>query len=374
MLGEVVLYGLFVGTVTVICLTILAACSSHFLYSTLLKGLETSWAILVLLCFSYYLWTLVIGVIEGLMLFGAKAIFMGGSYLLKCLLVLFGLGYLGLEFDGLILLMGSVEAIAYSIIVVIILGKAKHFHISVSSFRGMLRYSAGTFPGTVSDFYTLRMDAFFLNYFSGPSQVGIYSVAVSLSSMLLYLPAAIRNVLVPYIANFSDKEITARLSRLLVAATGMVCVIIIPLVWVAVIPIYGKEFSFSRPLFLMLIPGSMFWGVFLLLASDVEGRGYPWRVSTISVITAVATAVLGMILIPLWNSVGAAIVSSIAQGISMILAVRLYKRMIGVNAAKLLIPTVEDVRGFVGVINHLIVNVRNALSPSTIVRAKKPAI
>jgi O-antigen/teichoic acid export membrane protein len=373
-LGEVVLYGLFVGTVTVFCVAILAAYCSHFLYSTLLKGLETSWAILVLVCFSYYLWALVIGVIEGLMLFNAKAIFMGGSYLLKCLLVLFGLGYLGLEFDGLILLMGSVEAIAYSIIVVMILGKAKHFHINASSFRGMLRYSAGTFPGTVSDFYTLRMDAFFLNYFSGPSEVGIYSVAVSLSSVLLYLPAAIRNVLMPYIANFSDREITARLSRLLVMATSMVCVIIIPLVWVAVIPIYGTEFSFSRPLFLILMPGSIFWGIFLLLASDVEGRGHPWRVSMISMMTAVATAVLGLILIPSWNSVGAAIVSSVAQGISMFLVIQLYKRMIGVKLAQLLIPTVEDLRGFVKIINLFLVNRRRIVAPSLACREKKPVI
>jgi len=134
-LGEVVLYGLLWVPSRCFALPFLRRIVSHFLYSTLLKGLETSWAILVLVCFSYYLWALVIGVIEGLMLFNAKAIFMGGSYLLKCLLVLFGLGYLGLEFDGLILLMGSVEAIAYSIIVVMILGKAKHFHINASSFR-----------------------------------------------------------------------------------------------------------------------------------------------------------------------------------------------------------------------------------------------
>jgi O-antigen/teichoic acid export membrane protein len=374
MLGEIALYGLFVGIVAVSCVAILATCFSNILYSTLLKGLETSWAILLLVCFSYYLWALIIAVIEGLMLFNAKAIFMGSSYSLKCLLVLFALGYLKLKFDDLILLMGSVETIVYSLVFVIVLGKAKHFHINVSSFRGMLKYSAGSFPGTVSDFYTLRIDAFFLNYFSGPSEVGIYSVAVSLASMLLYMPAAIRNVLLPHIASVSDKAITAKLSRLLVMVVSMVSMIIVPLVWAAVIPIYGKEFSFSRPLFLILIPGSLFWGVFLLLASDIEGRGHPWRISMVSTITVVATAVSGLILIPIWNSVGAAIVSSITQGISMILAVRLYKRMIGVNSAQLLIPTVEDLHSFLRVINHLILNIRKTFSPSPIFRAKRPAI
>ena len=120
--------------------------------------------------------------------------------------------------------------------------------------------------------------------------------------------------------------------------------------------------------------GMVFWGIFLLLASDVEGRGHPWRVSMISMMTAVATAVLGLILIPSWNSVGAAIVSSVAQGISMFLVIQLYKRMIGVKLAQLLIPTVEDLRGFVKIINLFLVNRRRIVAPSLACREKKPVI
>jgi O-antigen/teichoic acid export membrane protein len=374
MLGEVILYGLFVGIVTVSCIALLATGFSSILYGTLLRGLETSWSILVLVCFSYYLWALIIAVAEGLMLFDVKAIFMGGSYLLKCVLVVLGLGYFKVTFDNLILLLGSVETILYSMIVVIVLWKARHFQVDGQSFRGMLRYSAGSFPGAVSNFYTLRIDVFFLNYFAGAMEVGIYSVAVSLSGMLLYLPAAIRNVLLPHIANVSDTEITARLSRFLVIATSAVCVITIPLVWVSVIPIYGAEFSFSRPLFLILIPGSVFWGIFLLLTSDVEGRGNPWRVSIISMMTAVATVVLGLILIPSWNSVGAAIVSSVVQGISMFLAIQLYRRMIRTKAAPLFIPTAEDLRGLVKIINRVAMSRRRMMAPSLACRGDKPTV
>lgn len=372
MLGESVLYGLLVGIVMVACVGITGTVFANILYSTLLKGIETSWAIVGLICFSVYLWTLIISVLEGLMLFNAKAMFMGGSYLVKCLLVFVGLGHLKLEFSDLILFMGCVETIGYSAILGVMLGKAKHFQINVSSFQGMLRYSAGAFPGTVSDFYTLRIDAFFLNYFAGAAEVGIYSVAVSLAAMLLYVPAAIKSVLMPYIASLSDREITARLSRLLLMVMSAMALILIPLVWMAVIPLYGKEFSFSRSLFLILFPGSMFWGVFLLLASDIEGRGLPWQVSVVSMITALLTVGLSAMLIPIWNSTGAAIVSSITQGISMILAIRLYKRIVGVSFEELLFPKMVDVYGLYKAANQFGGSVGKTVLPA--LWGRKPMI
>lgn len=372
MLGEIVLYGLLVGIVMVACVGIIATVFANILYSTLLKGIETSWAIVGLICLSYYLWTLIISVLEGLMLFNAKAMFMGGSYLVKCLLVFVGLGHLKLEFSDLILFMGCVETIGYSAILGVMLGKAKRFQINISSFQGMLRYSAGAFPGTVSDFYTLRIDAFFLNYFAGAAEVGIYSVAVSLAAMLLYVPAAIKSVLMPYIASLSDREITAKLSRLLLMVMSAMALILIPLVWMAVIPLYGKEFSFSRSLFLMLFPGSMFWGVFLLLASDIEGRGLPWQVSVVSMITALLTVGLSAMLIPIWNSTGAAIVSSITQGISMILAIRLYKRIVGVSFEQLLFPKMEDLYSLYKAVNQFGVSIGKTVLPALC--GRKPII
>ena len=360
-LGEVILYGLFIALLTVSSTTIILACFSAFLYGTVLKDITIVCPVLVLLCLSHYLWTLIIAVLEGLMVFKAKAIFMGGSFFLKALLVLCLLGILHLKFDDLILVMGIAESIIYSIIIVILVRKAAHFKLNISSFRGMLRYAAGSFPGMISDFFTLRVDAFFINYFSGAAQVGIYSVAISLASILLYMPAAMRNVLLPYIANFSDNEMTAKLSRLLMIGMSGLSLLLIPLVWLGVIPIYGRDFSFSRILFLILLPGSIFWGIFLLLSSDIEGRGFPWRVSMISVITAVATVILDLILIPIWDATGAAAVSSFTHAISMILAVRLYNRMIGINIRQLLIPKKEDFYTLIRITIQFLINMRETL-------------
>lgn len=372
MLGEIVIYGLLVGVVMAVLVAIVTTVFSDILFDTLLKGIESGWVVVTLACFSYYLWALIISLLEGLMIFNAKAIFMGSSYLVKCILLFVGLSYLQLGFSALILFMVLVETVCYSAVLAIMLSRASHFRIAFSSFRFMLKYSAEGFPGTISDFYTLRIDAFLLNYFAGAAEVGIYSVAVSLASMFLYIPAAMKSVLMPYIAGFSDKEITARLSRLLLMVMGVMVLVFIPLIWILVVPLFGKEFAFSRTLFLILIPGSIFWGLFLLLSSDIEGRGLPWRISVISMVTSLSTVGLGAILIPVWNSTGAAIVSSVAQGISMVLAVRLYKRIIGVNFEQLLFPKMEDLYGFCRVANQLAAQIGKMLFPSF--SGRKPII
>lgn len=363
MLGEAIIYGLLVGAVTFLGFAIFAGVFSNILQNYLLKNIHTSWWILSLLCFSYYLWTFLIALLEGFMRFNAKALFMGGSYILKILSVYCGLQWLELDFDGLMLLMGSVETVVYLFITLLFMGKASHFRLNPATFKGMLKYSGASFPGTVSNFYTLRLDGFLLNYFSGPAAVGIYSVALNLIMMLLYLPGAIRTVLMPYIARFSEREITSKLSRMLVLSMILLSFFLIPLVWIAVIPIYGQDFGFSRQVFLLLVPGAVFWGVFALLSSDIEGRGRPGSVSIISMLSALATAGLGLIFIPLWNAVGAAMVHSVSHAITMFLAIRLYRRMIGIGSVQLLIPTVEDVGRFFSLSQEFGFNLREKLLP-----------
>ena len=364
-LGEIILYAILMGVLSISCIAVVTIFFHNFLDKTLLKGVNIRWSVLVLLCASIYLWDLLNALLAGLFLFKVRAIFMGGSYLLKSLVVLLALGFLTLELEGLFLLLGSVETIIYSLAVLAILFSAKSFRFSLSYLLRMLRYSFQSFPGMVSDLVTLRIDVFFINYFSGPSQVGIYTVAVSMANMLLYIPTAVRSVLMPYVARHMDREITSKLSRLLILVMGLLSVVIIPLVWVMITPVYGQEFTSSRVLFLFLLPGVMFWGVFILLASDVEGRGLPWRISAVSMISALVLIGLDLVLIPRFNSVGAAIASSITHGISMILAVRLYYRITGINPVHVFVPKPEDIQLIFKYVNNLIISLKRTLAKSS---------
>jgi O-antigen/teichoic acid export membrane protein len=347
LLGEIILYGLIVGTTTNLCLYLFATLFYNFFYHVLLKGISISIWILILISFSTYLWSFVNYLLAGLMLFRIRAVFMGFSYLIKSIEVVICLGVFQLNLNELIFIMGSLETLLYLSILVYLFIRSEHKRFHFSTFRDMFKYSAELFPGIVSDLVTLRIDVFFLNYFSGAAQVGIYTVAISMANVLLYMPTAVRNVLKSYVAQNSKDEITPKLTRLLIVSMILVCMILVPFVVLLVIPVlYGEEFLYSRILFLILVPGTMFWGVHSLILSDLEGRGLPRKVSVISLITAILTIILDMTLIPLMQATGAALVSTITYGIGLILAVIIYRRIVKVRLSDLLIPKVEDLSFF----------------------------
>ena len=344
LLGEVILYGMIVGTVTNLCLFLVVTLLHDFIYHVLLKGIVVSILVLVLVSFSTYLWSFINYLLAGLMLFRARAAFMGFSYLLKSFEVLICLWVLKLNLNDLIFVMGSLETILYLSILSYIYIRSEYKRFNLSTFRDMLKYSTELFPGIVSDLVTLRIDIFFLNYFSGAAQVGIYSVAISMANVLLYVPTAVKNVLKSYVAKNLEDEITPRITRLLIVGMILLCALLIPFVVILVIPIlYGGKFLFSRILFLILIPGTIFWGVHSIILSDLEGRGLPRKVSQISLITGIVTIILDLTLIPLWNATGAALISTITYALGLFLAVKIYKRIVKVKLTNLLIPTFDDI-------------------------------
>jgi O-antigen/teichoic acid export membrane protein len=358
LLGEVIFTSFFVGIIAFSCVELFAVVFHNFFFQTLIHGINLQLLILGLLCVSDYLWNLLIALLAGLQLFKSRAIFMGVSYLLKSALVMISIRILQRDLNFLFFLMGVVETIAYSLVIIFLLPRTRSFRINLHTFMDMLKYSIASFPGMVSDLVTLRIDVFFVNFFAGAVQVGVYTVAISIANMFLYIPKATRNVLMPYIANQGSKDMTTRLSRLNVLILSFATLIIIPIVWVALLPIYGVEFSFSRILFLVLLPGTIFWGVFSLLSSDLEGRGLPWKASVISIMSAIATITLDIVFIPSMGALGAAMASTVTYALSMLLAVIVYRRITGVKASTILIPNTTDVRLLRNALSRIFFNLK----------------
>jgi O-antigen/teichoic acid export membrane protein len=364
MLGEILLYGLLVGAGTTAGITVLMAVFPDLFNNVLLKNINVYWFVLLLLCMSRYLWSFLVALIEGLQQFKLKLIFMAGTYGLKILAVIVALALFNLSFEGLLLFMGLTEGIVYLLILLAVMASVRNYHLNLVRFVAMLKYSAKSYPGMISDLVTLRIDTFFLNFFSGPASVGVYTVAVSLASIISYLPTAARNVLLPFVASYADTQITSRLSRLMIIFMSLIAILLIPFVWAMVVPVYGAEFAPARSLFLILLPGMICWGVFTLLSSDIEGRGFPLQISMISVVGALAAITLDWLLIPIWHATGAAVVSSLTYAFSMLLAARLYRHLLGVQMNKVLLPRLADLRFFAEVTNSLVFKLRSSFSGS----------
>lgn len=172
--------------------------------------------------------------------------------------------------------------------------------------------------GNVLQFFNYRLDVFFINYFLGSKEVGIYSVSVALVELLWYLPNAVSFVIFPKAASTQPEMMNLFTPKVFRIVLGFTTLGAIGLAFLGK-PLIHLVFSFSFdtayfPL-LALLPGVVLLGGAKVLSNDIAGRGYPLYNSINSGVAVILTVILDLILIPSHGILGAAIASSIVYGI-----------------------------------------------------------
>ena len=89
-----------------------------------------------------------------------------------------------------------------------------------------------------------------------------------------------------------------------------------------------------------------------MFSAYVEGKGFPIRVSVISLICAAVLFFTNLLLIPIWGAIGSAIASSITYGTAMLLLAIVYCRMRGERLSAPLIPGLQDIKEMISIGNN----------------------
>lgn len=194
-----------------------------------------------------------------------------------------------------------------------------------------LKFGLRGYVGNVLQFFNYRLDLFLVNFFLGPSSVGIYTVAVAMAEMLWYLPNAVGFVIFPKAANTpaaAMNRFTPRVFRLTLALTtaGAVGLAIIGKPFIEIV--YSPAFASAYGPMLALLPGVVLLGGGKVLTNEIAGRGYPQYNSIASGASLVLTIGLDLLLIPSLGVMGAAIASSVAYVAIFILALVFYRSVV----------------------------------------------
>lgn len=194
-------------------------------------------------------------------------------------------------------------------------------------------------------FFNLRLDTFFVNYYSGSGMVGLYSTGVSSAELVWYVPNAIGSALYPKSSTMSkdaSARVTAQICRQVLVVTTIL-VIGASVLGPFLIPFfYGSDFQASVQPFLWLLPGILGISVSKIIASNLGGIGKPQFAAYTSIITLAATIVLDIILIPVYSIVGAAIASSVAYLLSTSVLVYWFSKDTKVKISEVTIPRWRD--------------------------------
>ena len=169
--------------------------------------------------------------------------------------------------------------------------------------------------GSLAGILNARVDQIIIGLITTEAILGLYSVAVNVSEVLLYLPAATATALLPTILQSAPELRVAQtlmVFRRLTVTTG-IGVLAAVCVGVPLIPIvFGSAFRDSTLPFVILLPGGLGYGALVVAEAALLAVGSPGRASLAMVVALCVGVVLDLLLVPPFGASGAAAAATAA--------------------------------------------------------------
>jgi O-antigen/teichoic acid export membrane protein len=190
--------------------------------------------------------------------------------------------------------------------------------------------------------------AFVLNASLDVAAVGIYSVALSVSRLVLQISIALRTALQPRLlaSEHDSAAVTARVTRhgllwMVTIAIGLA--IGSPLAGV----IFGRDFSAVGPILVLLLPGMVAYGVWQLLASHLLRIGRRGLLAWIAWLFGVTSIALQAIGAQVFGLAGAAVGLTVAYVLATLVVLIAFVQLSG-RPVRELVPAPADLAFYVG--------------------------
>ncbi len=206
----------------------------------------------------------------------------------------------------------------------------------------MSRFSLGTWVGSAAGIVLARLDQVLFLPLSDARQLGIYAVAVSLADMVRTFNNAVRDVVFSTQSGHVDDAslyLASRVSTVVTIGVGCAAVVVS---LVAVPLVFGSAFAASTSVLAVILVGTMIGNPGSIAAAGISARGKPILRSLAIATSVVLNIVLVFALVPRMGAMGAAIASSVANGLCGLFVVYLAHRVFGLAPSGFLRLRVSD--------------------------------
>jgi O-antigen/teichoic acid export membrane protein len=237
---------------------------------------------------------------------------------------------------------------------VLVLLYAKYISVSPSvkpldpsSLKLLISLSTINYISNTVQFLSYRMDFWFVNYYSGSKELGIYSLAVNLAQLFWLLPNAVGAVLFPNIASMEPKkalEYAQLLCRIIFTSTIILGLVGGTLLGYLIPFIYGIEFSFATKLFFILLIGIVPFSLKIIIASYYSGINKTKLDMMGSLIGFIFCLIADIFLIPRYGSTGASVATVIAYSSNTFFMITSFKLITNSSLSSFLVIKRDDIR------------------------------
>lgn len=214
-----------------------------------------------------------------------------------------------------------------------------------TSARDILSFGIRSHAGSVSSLLNERLDLMLISVFLAPVQLGLYAIAVTVTSVTSLVGASVSPIAAAQIAHLGKTEARATARRLVsftfwasAALTLPIAVFAAPLINL----FFGHAFASVARVAQLLLVAAIFLGTNRTLTAVLNGLGRPLDAAAAEGLALVSTIGLLAMLLPTIGLTGAGIASIVAYGLSGIWMLLRVSRALGVQPHALLIPPVGD--------------------------------
>ena len=235
------------------------------------------------------------------------------------------------------------------LLIVIKLIKPERFPI-INFLSKFIMYGFRSHLSNIITLLNYRSSLLILGYFTTPITVGIYSVGMQLVEKLWLPSQAVSTVLLPRLSNqLGEGGDTKKISKLTLdcARLTFIFTILISIVFVLLLPfiihfLFGTEYSQAFYVVVLLLPGILAWTPSRILANDLAARGFAELNLKNSYWVFAINIVLSICLIPIWGLIGAAIATTIAYVMDLLLRLVSFNKVTQSEAFINIIPKISD--------------------------------
>lgn len=218
--------------------------------------------------------------------------------------------------------------------------------LSRSSFKSLTTLSTINYISNTVQFLSYRMDFWFVNYYSGSRELGIYSLAVNLAQLFWMLPNAVGAVLFPNIASMDPKkalEYSQMLCRIIFTSTVLLGIIGGALLAYLIPFLYGVEFATASKLFFILLLGIVPFSIKIIIASYYAGVNKTKLDMIGSIIGFVFCLITNILLIPKYGSMGASVATVISYSSNTAFMIISFKTITNSSLSSFLVIKKSDI-------------------------------
>jgi len=233
-------------------------------------------------------------------------------------------GYLGYRINGLIFsyyisFTFALIYLYYKIYKLNLLGTISKKEIS--SYKNLLIFSYPLFMSGLLHFFIARIDIFMIGYFLNSSDVGIYTIALKVGTLINFMLFSFNTIFAPNIASLFYNNQLEKLKRLYQVITKWIFTLnifvfaLILLLSKEIMTVFGSEFIIGSAALILISIGQLFNAAVGTAGSVNVMTGYPKSELYISIIVFVLNISLNYYLIPRYGINGAAFASLISVSV-----------------------------------------------------------